>query len=342
MTVLKSKGSSTHHGGGRRIVLKLAAGSLAASVPALRAFAVPEDLSSYPDKTIKIVVPYPPGGFNDTLARLVSTHLQRSWKQPVVVENRAGGSTTIGTRLVATAPADGYTLLVAAFPFAINPLVYPNLPYDQKAFAPVVLAGHSPLVLAVPAMSPLQSLSDAVKIAKAHPGTLTYGTAGIAASNHLAMELLCDMAGIRMNHVPYKGGAPAMADLAGGQLDLSFDLLPNALPFLQAGKLRALAVTDLNRSPAFPDVPTVAESIGAHFQVVSWHGLVVPQATPPQIVARLNQELNAMLKLDEVKLAFDRQGAVPVGGSPEEFAAFIDRQTALYRPLVQKYDIRVE
>jgi len=320
----------------------MAAGTASAVLLQPRAFAA-GDADSYPDKVIKIVVPYPPGGFNDTLARIASMHLQRTLKQSVVVENRAGGGTIIGTQAVATAPADGYTLLIAAFPFATNPLVYPTLPYDtRKAFAPVLLAGRSPLVLVVPASSPFMSVADAVKAAKQRPGMLNYGTAGVASSNHLTMELFCEVAGVRMNHVPYRGGSPAMADLAGGQLDLSFDLLPNALPLIQSGKLRALGVSDVNRAPALPDVPTIAQALGVPFDVVTWHGIVVHQGTSPKIVARLNEELNAMLRLAEVKSAFERQGVMPAGGSPAEFGEFIDRQTMLYKRIVQKNNIRAE
>jgi tripartite-type tricarboxylate transporter receptor subunit TctC len=316
--------------------------SIAMALLAPGSMALADEVSTYPDKAIRIIVPYTAGGFNDTLARLVAAKLQQSWKQPVIVDNKPGGGTIIATQAVASAPADGYTILVAAFPFATNPLVYRKLPYDKDAFAPIVLAGRSPLVLAVPAGSPFQSVADIVEAAKAKPGSLNYGSAGIASSNHLLTELFSNEVGIRMNHVPYKGGAPLMADLAGNQVDLAFDLVPNALPFIQGNKLRAIAVSDEKRSPALPQTPTVAEALKSAFDVVTWHGFVAPRATPSAIVDRLNSEINEILKLPETRAEFERQGVTPVGGSPQGFATFLAAQSSLWKGVIEKNGIKLE
>jgi tripartite-type tricarboxylate transporter receptor subunit TctC len=325
----------------RRDWMKWMAAGSAAGLPWLSARVA--RAAGYPDKPIKIIVPFPAGGFNDTLGRIAATYLQGQWKQTAVVDNRAGGSTIIGTQAMATAAPDGYTLGVAAFQFAVNPLVYTNLPYDtKKAFVPIVLAGRTPLAIVVPVNSPLRSVADVIKAAKDNPGKLNYCSSGIAGSNHLAMELFCETVGVRMNHVPYKGGAPAMADLAGGQVDLGFELVPNAIALIQGGKLRALAVSDPHGVAALPGVPTVAREIGKPFDVVTWHGFVAPAGTPKDIVQKLNEGFNAMLKLPETRKAFADQGVVPAGGTPQALAEFIDAQTALYRPVVLKNNIRVE
>ncbi len=305
--------------------------------------ALAQPATTYPEKALKIVVPYPPGGFNDTLSRLVSTHLQRTLKQSVVVDNKSGGGTVIGTQAAAMLPADGYTILETAFPFAINEFVYPHLPYERrKDFQPLILAGRSPLVLVVPVNSPYRNVADLVKAAKARPGKLNYGTAGVGASNHLATELFADVAGIQLNHVPYKGGSPTMTDLAGGRLDLAIDLLPNALPLIQAGKLRALAVTEAKRAAALPEAPTIAEALGAKFDVVTWHGFAVRSGTPKDVVDRLNKEINAILLLPETKLVFEKQGVEPVGGSAVAFAKFLEDQATLWKPIIEKNNIRAD
>lgn len=305
--------------------------------------ALAQSAATYPDKLVKIVVPYPPGGFNDTLARLVSMSLQRTLKQSVIVENRSGGGTIIGTQLVAGLPADGYTLLETAFPFAVNEFVYPHLSYDRKKdFDPVILAGRSPLVLVVPASSPFRSVADLVKAAKARPGKLNFGTAGVGASNHLATALFADVAGVKLNHIPFKGGSPTMAALAGGQIDMAIDLLPNALPMVQSGKLRALGVTEATRAAALPDVPTISEALGVKYDVVTWHGFAVRAGTPPEVVEKLNNRINRMLALPETKVIFERQGVEPVGGSPADFAHFLDQQAALWKPVIENNNIRAD
>ncbi|WP_420227391.1 Bug family tripartite tricarboxylate transporter substrate binding protein [Pigmentiphaga litoralis] len=299
--------------------------------------------TDYPSKPIRIVVPYPTGGFNDTLGRIVAAKLSTAWKQTVIVENKPGGGTVIGTQAVANAPADGYTLLVVQFPFAANPWLYKSLPYDSaKAFAPVVLAGRSPMLFVVPGSSPLRSMRDVLAQAKAKPGTLNYGSSGAGSSNHLAMALFESVTGTRMTQVPYKGSTPLLTDLAGGQVDLAIDLLPHALPFIQSGRLRPLAIAGTQRSPLMPDLPTTTEAGIPSYEVTSWHGLVAPAGTPPAVIDKLNRELNSIFAMDDVKKTFAQQGVVPDGGSPARFQQFIDAQMTLWKKVVQDAAITAE
>ena len=298
---------------------------------------------SYPTKPIRIVVPYPAGGFNDTLGRLVATKLSVAWKQPVIVDNKPGGGTVIGTQAAATAPADGYTLLVVQFPFAANPWLYKSLPYDSaKAFAPVVLAGRSPMLIVSHAAGPLRTLGDVLAAAKAKPGALNYGSSGAGSSNHLAMALFESVSGTRLTQVPYKGSTPLLTDLAGGQVDLAVDLLPHALPFIQSGKVRALAIASTERSPLMPELPTAAEAGVPGYEVTSWHGFVVPAGTPQPVIDKLNRELNTILAMDDVKKVFAQQGVVPDGGTPAQFRRFIDSQMTLWKKVVQDGRITAE
>ena len=299
--------------------------------------------SDYPNKPIRIVVPYPTGGFNDTLGRIVAAKLSTAWKQTVIVENKPGGGTVIGTQAVAQSPADGYTVLVVQFPFAANPWLYKSLPYDSaKAFAPVVLAGRSPMLFVVPSSSPLRSMQDLLAQAKARPGALNYGSSGAGSSNHLAMALFESVSGTRMTQVPYKGSTPLLTDLAGGQVDLAIDLLPHALPFIQSSRLRPLAIAGTQRSTLMPDLPTTREAGIPSYEVTSWHGLVVPAGTPPAIVDKLNRELNTIFAMDDVKKTFAQQGVVPNGGTPAHFQQFIDGQMALWKKVVHDAAITAE
>jgi tripartite-type tricarboxylate transporter receptor subunit TctC len=299
--------------------------------------------TAYPSKPITIVVPYPPGAFNDTLGRLVAQKLQTAWKQTVIVENKPGGGTTIGTAAVAAAPPDGHTLLVVQFPFAANPWLYRHLRYDTaKAFAPVILAGRSPMVLAVPAQRPWRTAAELLAAAKAKPQALTYGSSGAGSSNHLTMSLFESQVGVSLTHVPYKGSSPLLTDLAGGQIDSTFDALPHVLPFIQAGKVRSLAIAAPKRSPALPEVPTFAEAGVPNYEVSSWHGLVVPAGTPKDVIDKLNREMNLILAMDDVKRTFAKQGVTPDGGTPEQFQAFINEQMALWKRVIEQQKIIVD
>ena len=279
----------------------------------------------YPTKPVRIVVPYPAGGFNDTLGRLAAKYLSDYWKKPVIVDNKPGAGTMIGTKEVAGAAADGHTILVVQFPYAANPWLYKNIAYDtQKAFAPVLLAGRSPMLLVTHAQGPYRSAAELLAAARIKPNALAYGSSGAGSSNHLAMALFETATATQMRQIPYKGSTPMLTDLAGGQFDVALDLLPHAMPFMQSGRVRPLAIAAPKRSPLLPDVPTAAEAGIPGFEVSSWHGFVVPSGTPPSIVDKLNSDLNRMLLEDEVKKAFAAQGVVPDGGTPAQFRGFID------------------
>jgi len=297
----------------------------------------------YPTKPVRIVVPYPAGGFNDTLGRLAAKHLGDYWKKPVIVDNKPGAGTMIGTKEVAGAAADGHTILVVQFPYAANPWLYKNIAYDtQKAFAPVLLAGRSPMLLVTHAQGPYRSAAELLAAARIKPNALTYGSSGAGSSNHLAMALFETATGTQMRQIPYKGSTPMLTDLAGGQFDVALDLLPHAMPFMQSGRVRPLAIAAPKRSPLLPDVPTAAEAGIPGYEVSSWHGFVVPSGTPQSVVDKLNSDLNRMLLEDEVKKAFAAQGVAPDGGTPAQFRSFIDGQMALWKKVVSDRNITVD
>lgn len=297
----------------------------------------------YPSKPIRIVVPYPPGGFNDTLGRLVANKLSTDWKVPVVVDNKPGGGTVIGTQSVASSSPDGYTILVVQFPFAANPWLYKSLPYDtNQSFAPVMLAGRAPMVLAVNALSPITSVAQMVASARANPKKLNYGSSGPGSSNHLAMTLFESTSSTELTQIPYKGSSPMLAGLAGGQVELAFDALPHVQPFIQSGKVRALAIASAKRTPLMPDLPTIAESGVPNYEVSSWHGFVVPAGTPQAVIDKLNRELNSILKMPDIQQIFDREGVVADGGTAEYFRVFIASQMSLWKKVVQQANIVVE
>jgi tripartite-type tricarboxylate transporter receptor subunit TctC len=297
----------------------------------------------YPSKPIRIIVPYPPGGFNDTLARTLGQKLNEKWGQPVIVDNRPGGGTTIGTGVVAKSAPDGYTLLIVSFAFAVNPALYATLPYDTtKDFTPVVLAANTPNLLVVNPQLPVKSVKELIALAKSRPGQLNYASAGNGSSNHLSMELFKSLTGIDAVHIPYKGSALAVTDLIGGQVDVMFDNVPNVLSQVKAGKLRALAVSSKERSPFIKDLPTVAEAGVPGFDVSVWFGVVAPAGTPKAVIAKLSAEINAILKLPEVRESFNNQGVETAGGTPTEFSAFISRQTTKWAQVVKDSGAKAE
>jgi tripartite-type tricarboxylate transporter receptor subunit TctC len=316
----------------------LAATALALALPAVQA-----QPGSYPDKPIRIIVPYTPGGFNDTMARVFARKLQDAWGQPTVVDNRPGAGTVLGTDAGAKAAPDGNTLVVVGFPLVVNQYIYPKLPYDtKKDFAPIILGGQTPNLLLVRADSPIKSMADLIANAKANPGKLNYASAGNGTSLHLAMEYFKSVTGTDMNQIPYKGSAPMVTDLLGGQVDVMFDNLPNALPHVKAGKMRALAVTTPKRLAAVPDVPTVAEQGYPGFEVAVWYGLAAPKGTPKPILDKLNAELQKALKSDDVKTIFAAQGVEVLGGSVADFNRFFTAQDAKWAPVIQKAGIKAE
>jgi len=299
---------------------------------------------AYPGRPIRIVVPYPPGGFNDTLGRTLAAKLQEAWGQPALVENKPGGNTLIGTDAVAKAAPDGYTLLVVAFPFAVTPSLIRNMPYDTvRDFAPIALCAQSPNILVVnPQVLPVKSVGELIAAAKSKPGGLSYASTGNGSSNHISMELFESLAGVRLLHVPYKGSAPAVVDMLGGQVQVMFDNAPNVMPQVRAGKLRALAQSGATRSPVAPDLPTVAEAGVPGYEVTVWFGLVAPAGTPREIVAKLNAEVLRILAMPDVRERFLAQGVEPLGSTPGEFAAHIRAQMDKWAKVVRDAGVKAE
>ena len=320
------------------LFLLLVGGTCATAQSAARATS-----DSYPNKPIRYIVPYTPGGFNDTLGRIVSQKMQDAWGVPVLVENRPGGGTLIGTEAVAKAAPDDYTLLGVAFPFGANPSIYRNLPYDTVAdFTPLVFAGQTPNLLVVKPSLPINSIKDLLDYAQANPGKVSYGSTGIGSSNHLSMELFKSLTGADMVHVPYKGSAPMVNDMLGGHLDVAFDNVPNVLQQVNAGKLRALGVSSTTRSSLAPNVPTVTEAGVANYEVGVWFGVVGPSGMPPEVVKKLNTEINAILQQDDVKRRFADQGVEPVGGTPMQFADHIKAEILKWAKVVKDAGIKLE
>jgi tripartite-type tricarboxylate transporter receptor subunit TctC len=319
------------------------AGAAAALLLAACALALPAAAQAFPWKPIRIVVPYPPGGFNDTLGRLLAAKLAEGWGQPAVVENKPGGNTVIGTEQVARAAPDGHTLLVVAFPFAVAPSLARKLGFDPvRDFAPIALAAQSPNLLVVHPAVPVKSVAELIAYARAHPGRLAYASTGSGASNHIAMELFKSMAGVDILHVPYKGSGPAVSDVLGGQVPLMFDNAANVLPYVKTNRLRALAVSGARRSPIAPEVPTVAEAGLRGYDVMVWFGLVAPAGTPPAVVARLNARVIEILALPEVRERFLAQGVEPLGSTPEAFGAHIRSEMARWGRVVREAGVQAE
>jgi tripartite-type tricarboxylate transporter receptor subunit TctC len=310
------------------------------AVPLAGAFAA----DNFPEKPVRIVVPYPPGGFNDTLARVSADRLTKLWNQPVVVENRPGGNTLIGNNLVAKAPPDGYTILITPLPFSALPGLYgTKLGYDAiKDFQPLIYAGNTQNVLAVKNDLPVDNVKELLDYAKKNPGKLNYGSTGSGSSNHLSMELLMRMTGTKMSHVPYKGSAPAVIAIIAGEIDVLFDNLPNVLQQVRAGKMRAIAVTGTQRATLLPMLPTVAESGVPDYEVTVWFGMQVPAGTPRPLVERMNQDIARILKEPDVVKLFREQGVEVVASSPGEFGKLVQREVTKWTEVINGANIKVE
>jgi tripartite-type tricarboxylate transporter receptor subunit TctC len=322
----------------RRALLGAATALLA--VPGRRARA---QAAAFPTRQVTIVVPFAPGGLADVTARLLGERLARSLGRPVVIDNRPGAGGIAGARLVAAAPADGHTLLLANTNLAINPSLYRSLPYDTvAAFAPVFLALTVPNILVVRADLPARSLAELVALAKADPGRLNYASAGNGTFPHLAMVLLLHRAGIAMTHVPYNGAAPAMQAILGGQVQALSSDPPGALPHVAEGRLRALAVTSATRLGALPDLPTVAEAGLPGFEAVGWQGFVAPAGTPAEVVATLHGALAEALAAPEVRDRLANQGVAFAAEGPAGFGAFLRRDMALWASAVAASGAQVE
>jgi tripartite-type tricarboxylate transporter receptor subunit TctC len=297
----------------------------------------------YPTRPVKVVVPSPPGGGTDILARVLAQHFSKALGQPFVVENKPGAGNMIGIESVARAPADGYTLLVVASTLALNSVLYKKVPYDPvRDFAPITLAATAPNVLVVNPGLPVKSLPEFIALAKAKPGALSYGTPGIGTSPHLSMELLKSMAGIDLQHVPYRGTAAAVTDVIGGQIAATFANALTAKAQVDSGRVRALAVSGPSRVDAFPAVPPVAEAGVPGYEAMQWYGMAAPAGTPAPIIARLHAEAAKALQSDEMKEKLALDGAQPVGGTPAEFAALIRRELEKWARVVRAAGIELQ
>lgn len=320
-----------------RVALNLlvASAALAGSVTAMA--------QTFPSKPIRIVVPFPPGAFNDTLGRTLAAEFGKGFAPGSVVENRPGGGTVIATSEVMRSAPDGHTLLIVAFPFALINSIHPQAKIDvTKDFAAVTYVGATSNLLVVNPNSPYKSVKDLLDAAKAKPGAIPYASTGNGSSNHLSMELFKMMAGVNLNHIPYKGSAPAVTDLIGGQVEALFDNTPNVLPHVKAGRLRALAVSSPKRSALAPELPTVDEAGVPGYKVQVWFGVVAPAATPKDVVAKLNAEINRIIASPEVKERFGKSGVEVVGGPPEFFGAHIKEQTETWGKVVKEANIKAD
>lgn len=297
----------------------------------------------YPDKPVRLIVPFSAGGPADVLGRLIAEKLTRSLGQTVVVINKDGAGTILGVDMAAKSTPDGYTLLLGNVAMVINSSAGKKLPYDLKRdLVPVSLAFTQPLILVINPSLPIASLKEFIAYAKANPGKLKYGSSGVGTSIHLTSELFRNATGIELTHIPYKGAAPAMTDLLGGQIDLMFPGITPVVAHVKSGRLRALGLTSLKRSTALPDVPTMDEQGVKNFESIGWYGALVPAGTPKTIVARLNRELVAALNLPDLKERLASQGGDAVSSSPEQFAAFIDSELKKWSSVIRTANIQVD
>ncbi|MEB0112436.1 tripartite tricarboxylate transporter substrate binding protein [Variovorax sp. RTB1] len=298
----------------------------------------------YPSKPVRIIVPYTPGGFNDTLARTVGDRLSKVWKQSVIVDNRPGGNTVLGNNLAAKAPADGYTMLITPLPYSALPALYGGkLPYDAvKDFTPLVWAGSTQNALVVRNDLGVNNVRELIDYAKKNPGKLNFGSTGSGSSNHLSMELFMSMTGTRMTHVPYKGSAPAVMGMLGSEIDVLFDNVPNLMQQIKAGKLKAIAVTGAEHAALLPDVPTVAEAGVPGYEVNVWFGMQMPAGTPRASVARANQDIVRILRDPEVVKLFRDQGVEVVASTPEAFAALLQKEIPKWSKVVETANIKLD
>ncbi len=317
--------------------------SISAGMAALLVACVAQ-AQDYPSKPIKVVVPAVAGGMTDGFVRIIGDNYQKNWGQPVVMEHRGGAGGIIATQHVATAPADGYTLLMGNIgPLSLNQSLYSSIPYDaEKDLAPVALVATYQNILVVHPSLPVRTVKELIELAKAKPGTLTFSSAGVGQSHHLSGEMFKSQAGVDMVHVPYKGGAPAVTDLVGGHVDMMFSNIPLVIQHIRTGALRALAVTGPKRSAAFPDVPTMIESGLPEYNVISWLALVAPAKTPPEIVKRLNDEAIKALNSEEGRRHLETISADAGVGDPEYLAKFMADERAKWAKVIKAANIKLE
>jgi tripartite-type tricarboxylate transporter receptor subunit TctC len=316
----------------------------AMAVAAVAHPALAADAAAFPSKPVRLIVPFTPGGSTDILARAFGQQLSESWRQPVVIENRPGAGGAIGMELAAKAPADGTTMVMGHIgTLAVNPALYRSLSYDPvRDFAPVTLVAMVPNVLVVGPAIPSRSVAEFVALAKSKPGKLDYGSGGNGSAAHLAMEYFKLKAGVDLQHVPYKGTAPALTDLLGGQIAVILTGLPPVLQHVKSGKLRILGVASRERLAAFPEIPTIAESGVPGFEATQWYGLLVPAATPKDIVAKIQRDTAAALRDPAVNERLASEGAEPVGNTPEQFGTFIRSEIELWGKVIRATGMKAE
>jgi tripartite-type tricarboxylate transporter receptor subunit TctC len=300
------------------------------------------EAQSWPNKPLRYIVPFPPGAFNDTLARTLAAELPKALGQPVFVENRPGGNTIIGTELAAKSPPDGYTLFGAALPFSVIQSMYKTSFDVTKDFAPITLAGVTPNLLVANPGAPFNNVKELIAYARANPGKINYATPGNGTSNHLSMELFKSMTRTFMTHIPYKGSAPAVTDMIAGQVDTMFDNTPNVLPHVRTGRLKALAVSSRSRAPSAPEIPTVDEAGVPGYEVNVWFGVLTVAGTPVEVVQRLNTEMVKILNSADVKDRFGKVGVDVVAGTPEHFAKFLRAEVDRWAKVVKDAGIKAD
>ena len=299
--------------------------------------------TAYPVKPVRILVGAPPGGGNDIMARLIAQRLSENLGQQVIVENRPGAGATLATDLVAKSAPDGHTLFMTPSAHALSPSIYRKLPFDPvKDFAAIGQMASVPLVVIVNASLPVASLRELIELARAKPNSINFGSGGNGAAQHLAGEYLKSLAGIEMVHVPYKGSGQAIPDLIGGQIQLMVEPLASAMPHIRGGKVRALAVTSRQRVASLPDLPTAEEAGLPGYEVTAWYGLLAPAGTPPEVVAKLNAEMNKVIAQPAMRDSLATQGAIPVSGTPQQFMDLIVAEIARWRPIIQRAGIRAD
>jgi tripartite-type tricarboxylate transporter receptor subunit TctC len=297
-------------------------------------------LAAFPEKPVKLVVPFAPGGGTDSIARTLAVGMSQSLGQPVIVENKAGAGTIIGTDAVAKSSPDGHTLVVSTFAHAVNPSLITKLPYDtDKAFSPVVMIAKGPNVLVVRADSPVKSVKDLLEMAKAEPSKFSYASQGNGTSAHLAGEMFENIAQVKLMHIPYRGAGPAMTDLLGGQVNMMFATAAAVAPHIASGKLRAIAVTTPERSPALNGVPAIAETLKG-YSVESWYGLFAPAGTPADVIAKLNAAVKQATQSTEFKNKLEPEGLVVSTGTPQEYESYVKREEIRWRKIVKENNIK--
>ena len=321
----------------------LRAGLLAAAALSTSLASQAQTPSDYPTKPIKLIVPYPPGGGTDVIARVVQERFQALLGQPVVIENKGGAAGSIGTETAAKAAPDGYTVLFTLSSHTINPSIYPKLPFDTaKDFEPVGMVASLPQILVANMQFAPNTVAEVVALAKAKPGTLSFASVGNGSPGHLAGELLKLRSGTQMTHIPYRGGGPAVTDVMGGQVPLLWVSIPAAAQFVKAGKLKALAVSTTKRSAAFPEVPTMQEAGIADFDVDSWYAMFVPAKTPKSAIDKLNKVINTVVREPEIRDKLLAQGSEGAGGPPEALGKIVDTELVRWAKLAKEASIKVD